>query len=191
MKFLKVNGKKKAVVYCQGGYRANRKVSSDELKGDCRQANADYPQGVLECTRGCVGLGSCKSVCKFDAIFINSYGVAEIDREQCTGCGICVKTCPQDLIQLVVLEHTIVPRCSNEDAGSLARKVCEVSCIACGICERVCPAGAVSVVDNCAVIDQELCIACGMCAVKCPRHVIVDADGIFSVTIHRADGEEN
>ncbi len=74
-----------------------------------------------------------------------------------------------------------MPRCSNQDKGSAARNVCSVSCIACGICERNCPVGAVSVTDNCAVIDPALCVACGMCAVKCPRNVIVDADGIFTV----------
>ena len=93
-----------------------------------------------------------------------------------------MEACPQGLSRLVVADTTIVPRCSNQDAGPVARKACDVSCIACRICEKNCPAGAISMVDNHAAIDPERCISCGMCAVKCPRGVIVDADGIFTVS---------
>lgn len=177
----KVKTKKVAMIYCQGGHRAKRTVSLEAMEGDCRQAVSDYPEGVLECAWGCIGRGSCVTACRLHAIVINDNGVAEVDRERCVGCGLCVKACPQQLIGLIIPENTIAPCCSNQAAGGVARKQCEVSCIGCRICEKNCPAGAISVIDNCAVIDQERCIACGMCAVKCPRQVIVDADGIFTV----------
>ena len=58
---------------------------------------------------------------------------------------------------------------------------CGGSCIGCGICEKTCTAGAVCVIDNHAVINEELCLSCGMCAVKCPRHAIYDLRGVFTV----------
>ena len=52
--------------------------------------------------------------------------------------------------------------------------------IGCGICEKTCTAGAVKVVDSCAVIEDAICLSCGMCAVKCPRHAIYDLRGIYT-----------
>ncbi|MGL5437702.1 MAG: 4Fe-4S binding protein [Lachnospiraceae bacterium] len=176
----KRKAKKIAVVFCQGGNNVKRNIAGGELTGDCAQVSEQYPEGVLECQQGCLGQGSCVSACKFNAIQINISGSASVDSHLCKGCVQCVKACPRGLIQMISPESTIMPLCSNQDKGGIAKNVCTVSCIACGICERNCPVGAVSIIENRAVIDQELCIACGMCAVKCPRHVIMDADGIFT-----------
>ena len=173
--------KKVAIVQCSGGCRATSVVSRESLRGDCGQAVKDYPQGILGCKQGCLGMGSCVAVCKLDAIGINSHGAAEVDRKKCVGCGLCVKACPQGLIRLAAPENTIYPACVNRDPGAQTRQVCEAGCIACGICVKNCPVDAVSIVDNHAVIDESRCIACGMCAVKCPRGTILDARGIFTV----------
>jgi electron transport complex protein RnfB len=175
-------GKRVAVVRCTGGSRAARRGNPDCTGMDCRQAAEAYPQGILECAQGCLGLGSCVQVCKLGAIAIGRHGAAEVLPEKCVGCGLCVKACPQQLIALVPADTTITVRCSNRDGGAVARKACSVSCIACRICERSCPAGAIAIEDNRAVIDPERCISCGMCAVRCPRGVIVDRDGIFTVS---------
>jgi len=140
-----------AMVYCAGGSRAKRRGEADLSYLDCSMAKQAFADGVLECAQGCLGLGS------------------------------CVEACPQGLIRLVDADTTIVPRCSNQDAGPVARNACDVSCITCRMCERNCPAAAITMVDNHAVIDPERCISCGICAVKCPRGVIVDADGVFTV----------
>lgn len=169
-----------AVVYCQGGDRAKWNVDRSTLLGDCGQAAADHPEGILECSRGCLGLGKCVAVCRPGAIRINSRGVAEVDAGRCVGCGLCVKGCPQGIIGLIFRENVIMPRCSNPDKGGTAKEMCGVSCIACRICEKNCPCDAITVIDNHAVIDESRCVACGMCAVKCPRGVIVDSDGIIT-----------
>ena len=132
-------GKLVAAVGCSGGELARRKVPREALTGDCRQALADYPGGILECRWGCLGLGSCAAACKLGAIKVGAKGVAEVDREKCIGCGLCVKACPQTIIRLVPREQNIVVACSSQDPGPATRKVCDAGCIACGICERTVP----------------------------------------------------
>ena len=149
-----------AVVACNGGCRANSEEPT--------------------CTKGCIGCGECVNNCKFGAISINEYGVAEVDEEKCIACGKCVKACPQEIIHIHECANYIVVKCSNKKKGAEAKKQCEVSCIGCGICEKTCTAGAIKVSDNCAVIDESVCLSCGMCTVKCPRHVIHDLRGIFT-----------
>ena len=171
--------KKVAAVGCSGGEPAKRKVPRETLTGDCRQALADYPGGILECRWGCLGLGSCAAACKLGAIKVGAKGVAEVDRSKCIGCGLCVKACPQGVIRLVPAEQNIVVSCSSRDSGPETRKVCDAGCIACGICVKNCPMGAIRLEDNHPVIDESLCVSCGMCASKCPRGVIKDAFGIL------------
>ena len=172
-------GKLVAAVGCSGGELARRKVPREALTGDCRQALADYPGGILECRWGCLGLGSCAAVCKLGAIKVGARGVAEVDRDKCVGCGLCVKACPQGIIRLVPREQNIVVGCSSRDSGPETRKACDAGCIACGICVKNCPMGAIRLEDNHPVIDESLCVSCGMCASKCPRGVIKDVYGIL------------
>lgn len=172
--------RKVAVVYCQGGDRAKWKIERAGAEGDCVRIAAAYPEGALECSRGCLGAGTCVAACRLDAIHINSHGVAEVDNDKCVGCGSCAKACPQEVIGIIFRESSIMPRCSNPDKGGAAKGMCDVSCVACRICEKNCPADAITVLDNCATIDESRCIACGMCAIKCPRGVIVDSNGIFT-----------
>lgn len=172
-------GKYAAAVGCSGGELARRKIPREVLTGDCRQALAEHPEGILECRWGCLGLGSCAAVCKLGAIKVGARGVAEVDRDKCVGCGLCVKACPQGIIRLVPREQNIVVGCSSRDSGPETRKACDAGCIACGICVKNCPMGAIRLEDNHPVIDESLCVSCGMCASKCPRGVIKDVFGIL------------
>ena len=172
-------GKYAAAVGCSGGELARRKIPREALTGDCRQALAEHPEGILECRWGCLGLGSCAAVCKLGAIKVGARGVAEVDRDKCVGCGLCVKACPQGIIRLVPREQNIVVGCSSRDSGPETRQACDAGCIACGICVKNCPMGAIRLEDNHPVIDESLCVSCGMCASKCPRGVIKDVYGIL------------
>ena len=172
-------GKYAAAVGCSGGELARRKIPREALTGDCRQALAEHPEGILECRWGCLGLGSCAAVCKLGAIKVGARGVAEVDRDKCVGCGLCVKACPQGIIRLVPREQNIVVGCSSRDSGPETRKACDAGCFACGICVKNCPMGAIRLEDNHPVIDESLCVSCGMCASKCPRGVIKDVYGIL------------
>lgn len=161
--------------------RRKRKIAVVQCWGkNCPQAS-EAQNTVSACQWGCTGCGSCVEACRLNAIGIYDRGIAEVEPEKCVGCGLCAKACPQKLIRITDREYNIYPACVNQDPGAQTRKICDTGCIACGICVKSCPMGAISIMANHAVIDEEKCISCGMCAMKCPREVIRDHNGIFTV----------
>ena len=99
-------------------------------------------------------------------------GVAVVDYEKCTGCGMCASACPKAIIRLVPYDSETWVGCSSVDKGAITRTYCDIGCISCKICEKNCPNGAVKVVGGVARIDYDLCTTCGICVSKCPRHII-------------------
>lgn len=162
-----------ALVKCSGGTRALKKYSYEGL--DSCLAAMRTGGGPNECKYGCVGLGSCVKVCQFGALFINEYGVAQVEHEKCTGCLQCVSACPKGIITPVPYTADCNVICSSKERGGILRKICEIGCLGCHICEKTCRFDAIHVVDNLATIDYDKCTGCGECAEKCPRHLIVDA----------------
>lgn len=177
----KMRERKTAIVQCFGNCVNRDGLAGGTAAENCEQAAEMCRDDGTNCQWGCLGGGSCAAVCKPGAIHIGSRGIAVVDHEICTGCGLCVKACPRNLIRLTAWEYPIYPACVSEDKGSETRKVCVTGCIDCGSCVRNCPADAISIINHHAVIDKEKCIACGMCAVKCPRGAIRDLNGIFTV----------
>ncbi len=57
----------------------------------------------------------------------------EIDADECSGCGICVDTCENEVLDIV---------------GSTAAVVNEDSCTSCGSCAEECPMGAITVEED-------------------------------------------
>ncbi len=163
------------------------KVARVLCGGDCEKAKDKYEYygvntcdaaaklagGQKACPTGCLGYGTCKDVCKFGAINIVN-GIAVIDEEKCTACGMCVKACPKNIIELMPKDKTVTVLCRNKRPGKEVNAVCAAGCIACRICEKECPFDAISVTDNLAVIDYDKCKSCGICANKCPKKVIIN-----------------
>ncbi|MEW5867536.1 MAG: 4Fe-4S binding protein [Bacillota bacterium] len=52
---------------------------------------------------------------------------AVVDKEQCTGCGICEQTCPADAITVDEIVHVDPDKCTE-----------------CGACVDECPFGAIT-----------------------------------------------
>ena len=160
-----------ARVFCKGALdKANVKLEYVGV-ADCFAASR-IAGGPKECEYGCIGLGSCVSVCKFGALSVVD-GVAVVDEEKCVSCGACVKKCPKNLIKIVPAAKHHAVLCSNKDKGIVAKNLCKQSCIGCGICVKNCPNDAIKVENNLARIDYDICWDCGVCAEKCPKKIIV------------------
>lgn len=157
-----------AVLHCNGS-RDNAKMVSEYIGiRSCSAAHSLYTGDKL-CPYSCIGYGDCLKACMFGAIK-TANGIVEFDHEKCTGCGVCIKTCPRRVISLVRKRPSCVHvACSSHERGVNVRKQCKVGCIACGKCARVCPKDAISLEpgSNLAKIDDSKCILCGKCVVEC------------------------
>lgn len=136
----------------------------------CRAAAA-ISGGPKECHYGCLGYGDCMARCAFGAISLAD-GIAHVDADKCTGCGMCEEACPRGIIHLLPRDKTIVVTCRNKAIGKLARLQCKTACVGCRRCERNCPSDAIHVEDGVAVIDESKCTRCGACVAGCPMHCI-------------------
>lgn len=159
-----------ATVLCQGDCnKAKDKYRYEGIK-DCRAANI-LQGGSKACSFGCLGCGTCKEVCAFDAITMVD-GVAVIDKEKCTACMKCIEVCPKAIIELVPYDNQFVVKCKSKDTGKEVRNKCTIGCIGCQICVKNCPVDAFSFENNLAKINYDKCINCGVCAEKCPTKAI-------------------
>jgi Na+-translocating ferredoxin:NAD+ oxidoreductase RNF subunit RnfB len=139
---------------------------------DCKKAALTPGKGPKQCSYGCTGFGSCVKVCQFDAIHVID-GVAIVDKERCTSCGLCILECPSHLIELVPYETQHFVRCNSNDKGKEVKVGCSIGCIGCMMCVKVCEFDAIKVENNLARIDYSKCTNCGKCAEKCPTKVIL------------------
>ena len=51
----------------------------------------------------CVACHICENSCKFDAVHVPD-DRPEVDESKCIGCGLCVRECPRDVLEIVVSE---------------------------------------------------------------------------------------
>lgn len=162
-----------ARIMCQGSWSKSVKRFKYEGVQDCRAAIL-AGGGDKACRYGCLGYGTCSSVCPFGAITMTEDHLPFVDITKCTGCRKCEAACPTKVIEVLPASRDVLVTCHSKDKGGDTRKNCQVGCIACGICVKVCPFDAPSVTNNLSRIDLDKCKVCGLCVSKCPTKAITD-----------------
>ena len=162
----------RAVVHCTGGGAAFSQYQYQGIR-DCLAASQLPGGGPLKCAYGCLGLGTCETVCPFGAIQIRE-GVALVEGDRCTACGKCVEACPRHIISLEPYppKRHVSILCASRAAETVVTEVCANGCVGCSACVEACPKEAITVVEGLARIDYEKCDHCARCASNCPRHLI-------------------
>ena len=167
--------RKKAVIKCTG----NSAPVYDYRGTQTCKANSLFFRGNRQCPYSCLGLGDCAQVCPVSAITIDSSKhIAVIDAAKCTGCGLCVAQCPQNLIELVSGATKVVYMCNYQQLRDIpGREKCDFGCIHCRKCFKACEEENVHAItwDKSRarpVIDQGKCTLCGSCIAVCPQHTL-------------------
>lgn len=160
-----------AYVFCQGTEKNTTKRYHYSGIISCFAA-MDLFSGPNSCTYGCIGFGDCVSACPYGALSL-SEGIAFVNSSSCRACGLCVSTCPKNLIEIIPRHYNAYTvSCKNKWPGAQTRKNCKAGCIGCGRCARACPSNAITMDGPLAVIDQYLCTHCNQCLEVCPTHAI-------------------
>jgi NAD-dependent dihydropyrimidine dehydrogenase PreA subunit len=71
-----------------------------------------------------------------------------VDHQKCTGCGICVKSCPVGILETLPEGIEIYLGCSSKDKGPAVKKYCKVGCIACRLCVKATESGEITMDGN-------------------------------------------
>ncbi|MBE6632716.1 MAG: Fe-S cluster domain-containing protein [Ruminococcaceae bacterium] len=160
----------RAEVLCSGGCGKAKEKCNYEGAHDCIAADRMYG-GAKACPAGCMGLGTCVDICRYDALSVVD-GVAKVDPKKCTGCGACAQVCPKHLIEMIPrrVKYSVV--CHSPESAKETRQYCDAGCIGCKLCQKNCPNDAIRVTGALATIDYNKCTSCGICAQKCPRKII-------------------
>ncbi|MCG8686637.1 MAG: 4Fe-4S dicluster domain-containing protein [Desulfobacterales bacterium] len=90
---------------------------------DCRAA-AMLMGGMKVCRIGCLGLGTCVTACKFDALTIGEDHLPKVDHEKCTGCGACESICPKNIIRLTSSSRRIMREYTKDECTTPCQRAC-------------------------------------------------------------------
>ncbi len=180
---------KTAVLLCRG--EKGKAVENAFYRGvkSCRAASISGTSTKM-CENGCIGFGDCEAVCSFGAIAVGNNGLPEIDMSKCTGCGVCVSTCPQGILALFPSGETgalVFCSCKSMKRNMLLKN-CKAACIKCGKCVRGCHANAITMdgTSGLPVVDRSACDSCGECAKGCPTGAISLFEQRASVSLNSA-----
>ena len=165
---------KKALIHCGGDSETIYQYSGVET---CKAA-AQLLSGYKRCPYACLGLEDCAKVCPVDAIFTDpEKKIVVVNREKCTGCGLCIAECPLNLIELVSADTKISFLCNYQPLKNIpGRERCEYACTHCRKCFKACEDEAIEWDKAKAVpqIIQDKCTLCGKCIEACEQHTLAD-----------------
>ena len=143
---------------------------------------ASHDLGFLLCPYGCLGLGDCSRSCPTGAIIPTESGFPIFNKNLCSNCGNCLKSCPKNLWVLASQSKKVFIPCAAQSSLKKNAAYCEHSCLGCGKCRKACPAkaiireGAIGQ-EKALVVNQEQCLSYGescqhICASVCPRGIM-------------------
>ena len=167
-----------AVVCCRGG---NNEVDEKFIYrgvNDCLAASL-LQGGGKNCAYGCLGFESCVPACPFGALKMGENGLPIVDEVKCTGCGICVKVCPRDIIQLIPRDQKLYVGCVSRDRAKDVRKICSVGCFGCGVCAKVSP-DAIKMDGNLPHVYSHDMEKIANAVEKCPAKVFIVRENVSS-----------
>jgi Na+-translocating ferredoxin:NAD+ oxidoreductase subunit B len=164
--------KQVATVICQGTLeRCKEKFPYVGIQ-DCIAATI-VNDGNKACKYACLGLGTCVTACKFDAISIDPHDkIAKVDPDKCTACGACIKVCPKNVLVMQPVDLPVRVLCRAAEEGVVVSDNCKIGCIGCELCFRTCKFGAITMKDHLPQFDYAKCVSCMMCAEVCPTSAI-------------------
>lgn len=168
---VEVGERKVAFVKCGGDCEKSKEKYHYYGVMNCRDASMVPGGGSKACSYGCLGLGDCIKVCSFGALSIVN-GIAVVDEEKCTSCGMCVGACPKGLIEVIPAANKVRVQCNSKDKGLDVKNACSAGCIGCTLCVKTCKFDAMKFENNLAKVDYEKCTQCKACALKCPTKAI-------------------
>ncbi|MDD4230890.1 MAG: 4Fe-4S binding protein [Dehalococcoidales bacterium] len=163
---------RKAMMHCGGV----SDVIFDYSGAETCKAAALLAGGFKRCPYACLGLGDCMRACKYGAISIDkNRGVAVIDYAKCIGCSLCIRECPQNLIQMVPGKTKIAFRCNYAELKPISgRERCKTGCIHCRKCFNACKYEAITWNKEKAIpeFNADKCTFCGDCIEACPTNTL-------------------
>ncbi len=120
-----------------------------------------------------------------------------LDKNKCTGCGICMKICPREAIQVKKTQ-----KAEGEETKPPTVTISEEKCTYCGICEALCPFGALSIKINgehiIPVVEsesfpqlvREITVDENKCSLECIEIEEACPLDLIKVSVHTPDGKE-
>jgi len=107
---------------CTGGARAEERFAYKGVM-DCQAAHMLHG-GSKICPEGCLGLGTCVSVCPFDAIHMGPEGLPVVNPNECRACGKCADACPRGVISVVSMSSRLLHLNETTDCLAPCRQKC-------------------------------------------------------------------
>ena len=145
--------RKVVVLLCRGTEEAAKRKAEYRGIKTCYAATI-IQKGNKYCQYGCLGFGDCVDVCEYDAIQIGGSGIPVVDTEKCTACGLCVRACPNHLLELHPLSRTFFVFCKSHEGAKASITSCKNACTGCQLCAKGVKKEEIVVINNLSIIKD-------------------------------------